>query len=88
MVKKEKMALEEIAERVKKIIAEQLNANIEEVVPTADFIDDLGSDSLETTELIMLFEKEFVIVISDDDAMTIRTVQDAIDLVAKMEPVV
>ncbi|MGF1530463.1 MAG: acyl carrier protein [Puniceicoccaceae bacterium] len=48
-----------IEERVKEIIVNQLNVNVEQVTPEASFLDDLGADSLDTVELIMAFEEEF-----------------------------
>jgi acyl carrier protein len=66
-------------ERLRKLIAEQLRVDEEEVVPEASFIEDLNADSLDLVELIMTLEEEFNIKISDEDAENIRTVQDAID---------
>lgn len=66
-------------ERLRKLIAEQLSVDEEEVVPEASFIEDLNADSLDLVELIMTLEEEFNIKISDEDAENIRTVQDAID---------
>jgi acyl carrier protein len=71
----------EIEEKVKKIIAEQLNVAEEDVVPSASFVDDLGADSLDQVELIMAMEEEFDISIPDEDAEKITTVQDAIDYI-------
>jgi len=68
-------------ERVKKIIAEKLSVDIEEVVPEASFVDDLGADSLDLVELIMAMEEEFDTDISDEDAEQITTVQDAINYI-------
>lgn len=68
----------EISERVKKIIAEQLNVKEDEITEEASFVDDLGADSLDTVELVMAFEEEFGIEIPDEDAEKIRTVGDAI----------
>ena len=70
-----------VEERVKKIIAEKLSVDIEEVVPEASFVDDLGADSLDVVELIMAMEEEFDTDISDEDAEQITTVQDAINYV-------
>jgi acyl carrier protein len=67
-----------VAEKVKSIIAEQLGVKVEEVIPTASFIDDLGADSLDTVELVMALEEEFNIEIPDEDAEKIATVGDAI----------
>jgi acyl carrier protein len=68
--------------KVKKIIAEQLGVEEEEVTSEASFIEDLGADSLDTVELIMAFEEEFGIDIPEEDAEKIATVQNAIDYIA------
>ncbi|HUU08859.1 MAG TPA: acyl carrier protein [Dehalococcoidales bacterium] len=75
-----------IFERVKKIIMEQLGVEEAEVVPTANFIDDLGADSLDLVELIMSLEEEFSdssrkVEIPDEDAEKIVTVKDAVDYI-------
>ena len=75
--------MSDIAEKIIKIICEQLSVEDSEVVPDASFVDDLGADSLDQVELIMAMEEEFNVSISDEDAETIRTVQDAIDFVKK-----
>ena len=72
----------DVAEKVKKIICEQLNVAEEDVVPTASFVDDLGADSLDQVELIMAMEEEFDVSISDEDAEKIVTVKDAIDYIS------
>lgn len=71
-------------EQVKTIIENQLGVDEADIKPEASFIDDLGADSLDLVELIMSFEDEFKDVvpdleISDEEAETIGTVQDAID---------
>lgn len=68
-----------VVDKVKKIIADKLSVDIEEVVPEASFVDDLGADSLDLVELIMTMEEEFDIDIPDEDAEKMVTVQDAID---------
>lgn len=70
-----------VEEQVKKIIIEQLGVSAEEVKPEASFVEDLGADSLDLTELIMAMEEEFGIEISDDDAQKILKVQDAISFI-------
>jgi acyl carrier protein len=70
-----------VEEKVKKIIAEKLSVELEEVVPEASFVDDLGADSLDLVELIMSMEEEFDIDISDEDAEKLVTVQDAISYI-------
>ena len=71
-----------IEEKVISIIANKLGLPKEEVTPAASFTMDLGADSLDTVELIMDFEKEFNLKISDEDAMNIKSVGDAIDYIA------
>jgi acyl carrier protein len=73
----------DIAEKIKKIISEQLNVSEDEVVPEASFVDDLGADSLDQVELIMAMEEEFDLSISDEDAEKIATVQNAVDYITK-----
>ncbi len=68
-----------VVEKVKKIIADKLSVDIEEVVPEASFVDDLGADSLDLVELIMTMEEEFDIDIPDEDAEKMVTVKDAIE---------
>ncbi len=77
------MAAQAIFEKVKKIVIDQLSVEESLVTPEASFIDDLGADSLEIVDLIMAFEGEFGITISDEDAEDISTVQDAIDYLEK-----
>lgn len=73
----------DIAEKIRKIINEQLNVSDEDIVPEASFVDDLGADSLDQVELIMAMEEEFDLSISDEDAEKITTVQNAIDFITK-----
>ncbi|MDE3017598.1 MAG: acyl carrier protein [Nitrospirota bacterium] len=68
-------------DRIKKIIAEQLGVEEDEVVPEASFVDDLGADSLDTVELVMAFEEEFDIEIPDEDAEKILTVGRAMEYI-------
>ena len=75
-----------VFERVKGIIVEQLGVDDKEVVPSANFVDDLGADSLDLVELIMSLEEEFSkssqkIEIPDEDAEKLLTVQDAVDYI-------
>ena len=73
----------DVEARVKAIIVEQLGVDAEEVTSEASFVEDLGADSLDTVELIMAFEEEFGVEISDDEAEKIRKVRDAIDYIDK-----
>jgi acyl carrier protein len=70
-----------VDERVKKIIAEQLGVEEDEVTPEASFVEDLGADSLDTVELVMALEEEFEIEIPDEDAEKILTVGKALDYI-------
>ncbi len=72
------MERDEIFEKVKGVIVEQLNADEQDVVEDASFIDDLGADSLDIVELVMALEEEFGISIPDEEAENIKTVSDAI----------
>ncbi len=67
-----------VAEKVKKIIVDQLGVSADEVKPEASFVEDLGADSLDLTELIMAMEEEFGIEIDDDEAQKILKVKDAV----------
>jgi acyl carrier protein len=72
------MEREEILEKVKAVIVEQLNVEEDDVVEDAAFVDDLGADSLDIVELVMALEEEFGIAIPDEDAESIKTVGDAV----------
>ena len=67
-----------IEAKIKQIVAEQLRLTEDEVTPEASFIEDLGADSLDLTELIMAFEEAFGGEIADEDAQKILKVKDAI----------
>ncbi len=75
-----------IFERIRKVTVEQLGVEEGEVVPSANFVDDLGADSLDLVELIMSLEEEFTspsqkVEIPDEDAEKIVSVQDTIDYI-------
>jgi acyl carrier protein len=70
-----------VDERVKKIIAEQLGVEEDEVTSEASFVEDLGADSLDTVELVMALEEEFETEIPDEEAEKITTVQQAVDYI-------
>jgi acyl carrier protein len=79
----EEKTMSDVADRVKKIVVEHLGVEADKVVDNANFIDDLGADSLDTVELVMAFEEEFNVEIPDDAAETIVTVGDAIKFLEK-----
>ena len=75
--------MEPVADRVKKIIVDQLGVEEETVTAEASFVDDLGADSLDTVELVMALEEEFGIEIPDEDAEKITRVKEAVDYIEK-----
>ncbi len=70
-----------VAERVQKIVVEQLGVKDDEVTLDASFVDDLGADSLDTVELVMALEEEFECEIPDEEAEKITTVQQAVEYI-------
>jgi acyl carrier protein len=75
--------MSEIEERAKKIIAEQLVVDLDDVVDSANLIDDLGADSLDMVELVLKFENAFSFEISDDAAESVLTVGAAVKLLER-----
>ena len=74
--------MDNVEQRVKKIVAEQLGVNEAEIKNESSFVDDLGADSLDTVELVMALEDEFETEIPDEEAEKITTVKQAIDFVS------
>lgn len=70
-----------LEERVQSIIVEQLGVDVAEVQPMASIVEDLGADSLDAVELIMAFEEEFGLEISDAEAEKMRKVSDVLDYI-------
>ena len=75
------MSTEEIFEKIKAIIVDQLGVAEASVTMEASFIDDLGADSLDIVELVMALEEEFDMEIPDSDAEKVVTVQDVVDYI-------
>ncbi len=73
--------MENIEQRVKKIVAEQLGVSDAEIKNESSFVDDLGADSLDTVELVMALEEEFEMEIPDEEAEKITTVQQAVNYI-------
>jgi acyl carrier protein len=80
-VYRQEECMENIEQRVKKIVAEQLGVNEADIKNESAFVEDLGADSLDTVELVMALEDEFECEIPDEEAEKIRTVQQAIDYI-------
>lgn len=76
--------MSDVSEKVKAIICDQLMVDKEEITDKSSFVEDLGADSLDTVELIMEFEDEFAIEISDEQAEKISTVGEAIAYLEKL----
>lgn len=72
------MQREEILEKVKEVIVDQLTVEEDDVNEDASFVDDLGADSLDIVELVMALEESFGVSIPDEDAENIKTVGDAV----------
>jgi acyl carrier protein len=70
-----------VESKVKAIIVEQLGVDESEVVNEADFINDLGADSLDIVELVMAIEEEYAIEITDEEAESVKTVGDVISFI-------
>jgi acyl carrier protein len=70
-----------VEDKVKKILAARLEIDPHEIQPDAEFINDLGADSLDIVELLMSLEDEFDLEVSDEEAEQIRTVQDAVNFI-------
>ena len=66
-------------EKIQKIIAEEMNLNVEDVKPESRFVEDLAADSLDVIQIVLKLEEEFDIEIPDDAVEQISTVQDAVD---------
>lgn len=75
------MSQNDVFEKVKEIVSEQLSVEAEKIKSESNFIDDLGADSLDTVELIMALEEEFDIEIPDEDAEKITKVQDIVNYI-------
>ena len=75
------MSSEEVYDKLKEIIVEQLGVAETAITPEASFIDDLGADSLDIVELIMALEEEFDLEIPDADAEKVVTVNDVVEYI-------
>ncbi|MBU6429201.1 MAG: acyl carrier protein [Cyanobacteria bacterium REEB65] len=76
----------ELFEKLRKVVVEQLGVNAEEVTRQASFQEDLGADSLDTVELVMALEEEFEVEIPDEDAEKLTTVDAALNYIKAHQP--
>ena len=77
--------MDDIADKVRKIVVEHLGIEEDKVTPDSSFVDDLGADSLETVELVMAFEEAFNVEIPEDTAEKITTIREAVDYIRKQK---
>ncbi len=77
------MDRDEIFDKVKGVIVDQLGVEEDDVQEDAAFVDDLGADSLDIVELVMALEEEFGVSIPDEQAEKIKTVGDAVDFIVE-----
>jgi len=75
--------MSDIEERVKKIVAKNLDVENSRITPEASFVEDFGADSLDQVELVMAFEEEFDVQIPDDVAEKIKTVADTVKFISE-----
>ncbi|MFH1213527.1 MAG: acyl carrier protein [Candidatus Neomarinimicrobiota bacterium] len=76
------MERNEVESRVKKVVASLLKINLAEVTGNANFIFDLGADSMQSLELVAAFEEEFGVELDQDKALAVQTVDDAVNFIS------
>ena len=81
LLEQEKMAKEEIFEKLKELVVDQLGVEEDEVTMEASMQDDLGADSLDLVDLVMSVEEEFGVKVADEDLENIKTVGDIVDYI-------
>ena len=72
-------------EKVRDMLAKQLNLKPEKITPQSDVVKDLGADSLDVVELLISLEDDYWISIPEDDIVNVKTVQDIVDMIEKLE---
>ncbi len=72
-------------EKVRDMLAKQLNLKPEKITPQSDVVKDLGADSLDVVELLISLEDDYGISIPEDDIVNVKTVQDIVDMIEKLE---
>lgn len=68
-------------DKVRKMLAEQLNISIDKITPESRVVEDLGADSLDVVEMLMLLEDEFDVTVSDEESLKLRTVADIVKVI-------
>ena len=68
-------------DKVKKLLAEQLNISDDKITEASNVIEDLGADSLDVVEMLMTLEDEFNVTVSDEESVTLKTVGDIVKLI-------
>ena len=72
-------------EKVRDMLAKQLNLKPEQITPQSDVVKDLGADSLDVVELLISLEDDYGISIPEDDIVNVKTVKDIVDMIEKLE---
>ena len=81
IIKQEAIAM--IFEKIKKLLAEQINISEDEIKMESDIINDLGADSLDVVEMLMSVETEFNVTVPDEVAMDMKTIGDVVSFIEK-----
>ena len=76
--------MDNVAERVKTVVARQLKVSPEKVKDESDFVNDLGAESIQSLELVAAFEEEFNIEMDEEAALQVKNVKDAVDFISKI----
>ena len=76
--------MSDVAERVKKVVQEVLKVDAGRITDDARFTEDLGAESIQSVELVAAFEEEFDIDMDEDEALSVKTVGDAVGFIEKM----
>ena len=72
-----------VVDKVRELIAQQLNKSVDEVTEEKEIVKDLGADSLDVVEMLMSLEEEFKVTVPEEDAVNVKTVGDIVNLISK-----
>jgi len=78
------MKRDELEERTKKVVSSLLKVPQEKIVPSSDFVKDLGAESIQSLELVAAFEHEFGIEMDEDEALEVKTMEKAVEFIGKI----